>query len=189
MATDEELMARAGTGDRSAFAALMDRHLDRAVATAYRVLGNRADAEEAAQEAFLRVWVNAAKWRPDTAKFTTWLHRILVNHCIDRKRRPGMAPLEAAGDPADERPTAFDTLAANDDAERIRGAMAALPERQRAAIALCYWGGQGNIEAAASLGVTVGALESLLVRARRTLRERLSSAPETGTPPAAAGGR
>ena len=129
MASDEELIGRAGTGDRSAFAALMDRHLDRAVGTAYRVLGNRADAEEAAQEAFLRVWVNAPKWRQDEAKFTTWFHRILVNYCIDRKRRPAMAPLEAAGDPADDRPDAFDQIATNDDAARIKVAMAALPER------------------------------------------------------------
>jgi len=185
---DEELMRRTGQGDRAAYAMLVDRHLNRAIGLAVRIGGNRSDAEELVQEAFLRVWVNGVRWRTDGAKFRTWFGRILVNLCIDRKRRPVAAPLEAAGDPADDRASAFDTLAASEESAQVRAAMAELPERQRAAVALCYWDDMGNIEAAAVLGVSVGALESLLVRARRTLREKLETEPAGGRVGMAAGG-
>lgn len=173
MLSDEALMEQVGEGDHDAFRLLVDRHLGRAVALADRIVRNRSEAEEIAQEAFLRVWINAARWRPEGALFRTWFTRVLVNLCIDRKRKPQMAPLEAAGDPPDERADAFDGVAARQQAERLQAAMAELPERQRAALALCYWEGLSNIEAAKALAVTVGALESLLVRGRRALRDKL----------------
>ncbi len=185
---DEELMRRTGQGDRAAYALLVERHLNRSVGLAVRISGNRADAEEVVQEAFLRVWVNAARWRTDGAKFRTWFGRILVNLCIDRKRKPVPVPLEAAGDPEDNRIGAFDALSNAEESARIRAAMAELPERQRAAVALCYWDEMGNIEAAAVLGISIGALESLLVRARRTLKEKLESDLGGGRLGMAAGG-
>ena len=175
MPDDEELMVRVGRGDHVAYQTLVSRHLSRAIGLATRIAGNRGDGEELAQEAFLRVWTTAPRWRPEGAKFRTWFSRVLVNLCIDRKRRPGWSPLEAAGDPVDPSASAFETVSTGEDAGRIQAAMAELPERQRAALVLCYWGEQGNIEAAATLGVSVGALESLLVRARRTLREKLEA--------------
>jgi RNA polymerase sigma-70 factor (ECF subfamily) len=174
MAEDEALMQRVAEGDHAAFAALVERHLDRAVALAQRITGNRSDAEELAQEAFLRVWVNAPRWRPEGALFRTWLTRVLVNLCIDRRRRPAFSPLEAAGDPADERTDALDALAARQSAAHVQAAIGELPARQRAALVLCYFEGLSNIEAAAALETSIGALESLLVRARRTLGARLA---------------
>ena len=85
--SDEALMAKIAEGDRGAFHALTRRHLPRILRVAARVLGNAGDAEDVAQEAFLRVWSHADRWDPEKARVTTWLHRIVVNLCIDRRRR------------------------------------------------------------------------------------------------------
>ncbi|WP_431269475.1 sigma-70 family RNA polymerase sigma factor [Dankookia sp. P2] len=105
-ATDAELMRGAAAGDRAAFGVLVERHGERALRVAMRVLGDGAEAEEVAQEAFLRAWQAAASFDPDRARFTTWLHRITLNLAIDRTRRRGVAPeageaaLAALPDPA-----------------------------------------------------------------------------------------
>lgn len=171
--SDEDLMARAGQGDRLAYARLVERHLGRVHAVARRFLSNATEAEDVAQEAFLRVWTQAPKWRPEGAKFTTWLYRIAVNLCIDRKRKVVPLPLEAAGDPADGKPDGFDAVHGGEVRGAVAAALAALPETQRAAVLLTYYEGLGNVEAASVLNTTVGAVESLLVRARRALKDRL----------------
>jgi RNA polymerase sigma-70 factor, ECF subfamily len=173
--SDGVLMQRVARGDHGAYTTLVDRHLRHAVTLAWRVLFDRADAEEVAQEAFLRVWQHAARWQPDgSASFRTWLNRIVVNLCIDRKRRPGMAALDDQPEPVDTQPGPFEARLGAETSDRVAAALQRLPERQRAAILLCYWEGESNIAAAATLGITVGALESLLVRAKRTLRDDLS---------------
>ncbi|HEX6957422.1 MAG TPA: RNA polymerase sigma factor [Ferrovibrio sp.] len=172
---DSGLMQRVAAGEHRAYATLVDRHLRHAVTLAYRVLFDRAEAEEVAQEAFLRVWQHAGRWRPDGgASFRTWLNRVVVNLCIDRKRRPGMAALEEQPDPVDPEATPYEARLAGETSGHVAAALRKLPERQRAAIVLCYWEGESNIAAAQALGITVGALESLLVRAKRTLRDELS---------------
>ena len=178
-ATDEDLMIRIGNGDRVAFGELVRRHLGRAVAVAQRVTGSRGDAEEIAQEAFLRVWTKAPHWRSaegdfPAARFSTWLHRVVVNLGIDRKRRPTMSALDAAGDPADPADSALRSLEKAQLSRRVAAAVATLPERQRAALALCFYEGLSNREAADILALSPGAIESLLVRARRSLREALA---------------
>lgn len=183
-ASDDDLMRAAGTGDRASFGRLVARHLGRMSALATRISGSRSDAEEIVQEAFLRAWLKAPTWRGQdseggAAAFTTWLGRVVVNLCLDRRRRTTPEPIEAAAGVADSAPDAFALAEAGETARRVAAAVAMLPERQRAAIALCHFEGYGNIEAAAVLDVSVGALESLLVRARRTLREALADlAPE-----------
>jgi RNA polymerase sigma-70 factor (ECF subfamily) len=178
-ATDEELMMRIGNGDRVAFGELVRRHLSKAVAVAQRVTGSRGDAEEIAQEAFLRVWSKAPNWRSAEgefrgARFTTWLYRVVVNLGIDRKRRPAMSALEAAGDPADPAESALHTMEKAQLSARVAAAVATLPERQRAALTLCFYEGLSNREAADILALSPGAVESLLVRARRSLRDALA---------------
>lgn len=171
---DEALILKVAQGDHAAFRALVDRHLGRATALAFRIIGNQSEAEELTQEAFLRVWTAAPRWRPDgAALFRTWFSRILTNLCIDRKRRPTMDPLEAAGEPTDDAAPVDQRLAERQEAAVLATAVAALPARQRAALSLCYWQSMSNIEAAQVLGLSVGAVESLLVRARRTLKEKL----------------
>lgn len=173
--SDGALMQRVARGDHRAYTTLVDRHLRHVVTLAWRVLFDRADAEEVAQEAFLRVWQHAARWQPDgSASFRTWLNRIVVNLCIDRKRRPGMAALDDQPEPVDPQPGPFETRLNAETSDRVAAALQRLPERQRAAILLCYWEGESNIAAAEALGITVGALESLLVRAKRALRDDLN---------------
>ncbi len=173
---DDELMRRIGNGDRQAFTSLVKRHLPRAIGTARRLLGSQFDAEEVAQEAFTRVWTHAADWQPSArggAQFTTWLYRIVVNLCIDRRRRPGFESIDAIPEPIDSTPDATSNLQDEQVAAQVNAALAELPERQRAALTLCFYEGLSNGEAADILSLSVGAVESLLVRARRTLRERL----------------
>jgi RNA polymerase sigma-70 factor, ECF subfamily len=181
---DDALMARAGRGDKTAFAVLVRRHLARATAIAQRILGNRSDAEEVVQEAFLRCWQKAPDWQPaespgnaakgsERAQFATWLYRVLTNLCLDRRRRPQPVELEAAGEIADTCDDGFAQTVRGEIGKRVAEAMAKLPDRQRAALALCYYEDLGNIEAAAALDISIGALESLLVRGRRALRDSL----------------
>lgn len=171
---DEALLRAAGNGDRAAFVALVERHLARAIAISGRMLGSRADAEEVAQEAFLRVWQKAPDWRDDGgAKFSTWLHRVLVNLCIDRKRRRPTVPIDAIEEPVDESANSFDRVVSRERRQRLAKALAELPERQRAAVVLSYYEGLSNGAVAEALEVTVGAVESLLVRARRSLAAAL----------------
>ena len=172
--TDEALMARVAGGDRRAFTELVGRHLGRSTSTAQRMLGDAAEAEDVAQEAFTKLWVYAPRWRPDGAKFTTWFYRVLVNCAIDRQRKARGVPLDSVPEPLDPRPDASRLVNEAEVARHVAAAVASLPERQRAAVTLCYYEGLGNIEAAEVLEVSVGALESLLVRARRTLKERLA---------------
>ncbi|HYC04473.1 MAG TPA: RNA polymerase sigma factor [Azospirillaceae bacterium] len=180
-AADEQLVRRVAAGDRAAYGELVARHLDRTVTVAARILGDRAEAEDVAQEAFLRLWRNAAAYRPGTARFGTWFYRVTVNLCLDRRRKPRTEALEAAGDPADDRPDAVDGIARREAAGAVARAVEALPERQRAAVSLCYDSGLSNAEAARAMDVSVGALETLLVRARKALRASLAAfAPEGG---------
>ena len=170
--SDEELMLRVAAGDAVAFRTLARRCVPQAVGLARRMLGNTADAEEVVQDAMLRVWTNAARWRPE-ARFRTWLYRVVVNLCLNRKRRAPFASLEAAGDPADPSPDAA-TLLERDERDRaIAAAIGRLPERQRAAIVLTFHEGLSNAEAAAVLGTTRSAVETLLVRAKQSLRRQL----------------
>jgi len=170
---DEELMLRVARGDRDACGLLVERHLRRVVAFAARVLASPSEAEDVAQEAFARVWTGAASWRPGVARFTTWLHRVVLNLCLDRLARRREAPLDDAPEPADPAPTPAGQLEEADVTRVVTREIECLPERQRTALALCHYQGLRNDEAAEIMGITVEAVESLLARARRTLRERL----------------
>ncbi len=173
--SDQALMVRIVDGDRAAFDGLVRRHGQRLLAVAARMVGNASDAEDVVQEACLRIWRGAATWRPETAAFSTWSYRIVINLCIDRaRRRPWFAPIEDAGDPPDERPDALDAVQRASLGRRIGEALAGLPDRQRAALTLSYYEGLSGTEAAEVLSISVSALESLLVRGRRALRARLA---------------
>ena len=125
------------------------------------------------QDAFLKLWTHAARWEPGKAKFETWLYRVTMNKCYDRLRKRQGASLDEAAEVADPAPPADCVLENAELAGQIESALAALPERQRAAILLCHQQEKGNIEAAEILGISVEALESLLARGRRALRSRL----------------
>jgi RNA polymerase sigma-70 factor (ECF subfamily) len=171
--SDEALVLRVAAGDREACRVLVERHLARIVAFARRVLGDPAAAEDVAQETFLRLWARADLWRPGRARFTTWLHRVALNLCLDRMARRREAPLDPAVEPRDDSPSVAALVHGREIARRVDAAIAGLPESQRIAIALCHHQGLRNIEAAEAMGISVEALESLLARGRRTLREQL----------------
>lgn len=167
--SDEQLMARIARGDEAAFRLLARRSVPAAIGVARRILGNVADAEEIVQEAMLRVWTNAPRWRPE-ARFRTWFYRIVLNLCFNRRRRAPFASLDAAGDPADPAADAATQLERSERERAIADAIAALPERQRAAVVLTYHQGLSNAETAEALGTSRPAVEALLVRAKQALR-------------------
>jgi RNA polymerase sigma-70 factor (ECF subfamily) len=175
---DAELMRRIAAGDQRAFQKLMHRHLARTVRLAARMLGDGgAAAEDVAQEAFIRVWKHAQDWEdPERAgaRFTTWLYKIVLNLSIDEKRKRRFTAIEDIAEPADNADNAEAALARRQQSERVRAALETLPERQRAAFVLCFYEEQSNKDAAEILGVSVKALESLLVRSRRALRDELA---------------
>lgn len=170
---DEELLSRIASGDPAAARALIARKLPRLLSLAGRMLGDGAEAEDVAQEAFLRVWKQAPKWRAGVARFDTWLHRVALDLCYDRLRRRRELAYAEPPDQTDEGPGPERGLQAQDAGRRVAQALQALPDRQREAIVLCHYQELGNIEAAAVMGVSVEALESLLGRGRRALRATL----------------
>ncbi len=171
--SDEALMARVARGDEPAFRALARRHLPIMIGLARRILGNAADAEDVAQEAMLRVWVHAPRWQP-LALFRTWLTRVVVNLCLDRKRRAPWVELEAAGDIVDPAPDAGEQAERGERERMVADAIAKLPDRQRVAIMLTYNEGMSNGEVAEALGTSVSAVETLLVRGKQNLRRALN---------------
>jgi RNA polymerase sigma-70 factor (ECF subfamily) len=172
-ARDEILMSRVSQGDHDAFSSLVHRHTPRMYALARRIGVLPTEAEEIVQEAFLRVWVNAATWSPQKGTFAVWVGRIVVNLCIDRRRQDRYEPW-GDDEPPVEAADLESVLSREQQSEQIASAVDELPVRQRTALVLCYYEGFSNAEAAEILDISVGALEALLVRARRTLRERLA---------------
>jgi RNA polymerase sigma-70 factor (ECF subfamily) len=167
-------MLRVGRGDRDACHMLVERHLGRIHAFATRVLGNAAEGEDIAQEVFLRLWKHASRWQPTGAKLTTWLHRIALNLCLNKKERRRETPSEHVPETRDPGPEPAEAARRREMERLVNGALADLPTNQRAAITLCHYQGMRNAEAAEILGVSVEALESLLARGRRGMRARLA---------------
>lgn len=178
---DVALMARIGAGDHAAFRSLVERHQDAVVGTVAKMLGNPADAEDIAQQVFLRVWRHAKHYRPD-AKFTTYLFTIARNLVFNETRRRSRRKEVSA----DEREESSHLQVAADpsaqpDSEILRAelqqavdkAIAALPEVQRMAVVLRRYEQMPYEEIAEVLKLSLPAVKSLLFRARTTLREAL----------------
>jgi RNA polymerase sigma-70 factor (ECF subfamily) len=173
---DEELVRQIAQGDQRAAAALMRLRLPRILALAQRMLGDRAAAEDVAQEVFLRVWRDAHRWKPGAAKFETWMCRVATNLCLDRLRRRREVDLEAAPEPTSLAQEGADMTQQRQMQARVRAAIGTLPERQRAALLLAHFEEMSNPDIAAILDISVEAVESLLARARRALRTELVGA-------------
>lgn len=163
-----------------AFRQLADRHLDSVVRFATRWLGRRDEAEEVAQETFLRVWQHARSYEP-TARVSTWLHRIAHNAAVDRLRKRHETTSDEIDDqPASNRPSLL--LSQKETALAVQTALDSLAPRQRAAITLVHYQGLSGAETAEVLDVEVEAVESLLARGRRKLRQLLRHHAQNRTP-------
>lgn len=168
-------MAAVADGDSSAFDTLVRLHLDAIHGYLFRLTGSRDDAEDLAQETFLKLWRKAGSYQPGRVKVSTWLHTIAHNLSIDafRRKREVLEPEareipDAQADPAGQ-------VSSAQQQTLLEAAIAELPERQRAAILLCQVQGFSNIQAAEIMDINTRALESLLARARKSLRESLST--------------
>lgn len=171
---DEALMGRVAGGDGAACRLLVDRHLGSIVNFSYRMLGDRTEAEDIAQETFLRLWKTASRWEPK-AKLTTWLHRVARNLCIDRLRTRRDLPSSQVPERADTAAGASTQMERMQLDQAVGRALSVLSEGQRSAISLVYYQGMSNKEAAEVMGLQVDALESLLARGRRSLRKQLQA--------------
>ena len=182
---EEDLVRRVQAGDDGAFDRLVELCAPRVYSLAYRMVGNNEDAQDIAQDAFLRVYQAIQRFRSD-ATFSTWLHRIVVNACHDelarRKRRPAtMSELtddDDAPSPLDLRSTGETPETALLQRERqqaIQRALAELPEVSRMVIVLHDIQGMGYQEIAEVTRTEVGTVKSRLNRARNMLREKISA--------------
>ena len=173
---DHELLALVQGGSHPAFAELVQRHTERFYRLAFRYLQNKEAAEDVVQDAFLKLWEDPRKWQADkNAKFTTWFYRVVVNLCLDWQKRKRPLALNEETPLIDERESADQAMVRRESERALEQEIAALPERQRTAINLCFGAGLSNQDAADSLGVNLKALQSLVMRAKTTLKERLKN--------------
>lgn len=179
---DAELMSLVVAGNHQAFAKIVERHTDRFFALAYRSLNNRSDAEDVVQSAFIKLWQKPAAWKSDKSQFTTWFYRVIVNACHDHRRR-----IKRLLDVDDETVHAAIEPVANEQQSLenaqylqwrqhcLEYAMKLLPDSQRDALNLVVYAELPQKQAAEILGVSLKALESLLVRAKKSMTSTIDT--------------
>ena len=172
-AEDAAMMADVARGNADAFERLMDRYGNSVYAFAWRLCGDKPLTDDITQDVFLKVWLNAGKWQP-SAKLTTWLYQMTYHCYVDRCRRMKQTVSDdALTEMASNEQSPEEALAQKDVSERVAKAINALPASQREALILCYYQEMTSKEAAECLGTSQTAVESLLFRARQTLKEKL----------------
>lgn len=179
---DESLLVLYANGDPDAARLLMHRLLPRVLGYATRLLSDRAEAEDVAQEAMVRLWRIAPDWRAGEAQVVTWLYRVTSNLCMDRLRRRTRRPLIAIDDApeiADKAPGAEAGLIEADRMAALQTALDGLPERQRQAVVLRHIEGLTNPQIAAVMDIGIAAVESLTARGKRSLVEALAGKRQT----------
>jgi len=184
--SSEELMVRVAKGDDFAFEILVNHHQTSILNLIYRFIGDRAQAKDLAQEVFIRVWQAAKTYKPE-AKFTTWIYRITANLCFNElksSRRKKLLQflrsdvdhkIQTEEDFPDSSQSPEDLLLAGERSRQITNAIQSLPDNQRIALVLKRYECLSYNEIAQILGCSVSAVESLLVRAKRTLQEKLKN--------------
>lgn len=175
---DEALLVLYANGDPSAARILTLRMTPRVFSHAYRVLGDRAEAEDVAQEALMRLWKIAPDWRSGEAKVTTWLFRVVANLCTDRLRKRRGVDLDAVPEPEDETASAAEMMQERARMDALQQALGTLSDRQRQAVVLRHIEGLGNPEIAEIMEISVEAVESLTARGKRALAKVLAGRRE-----------
>ena len=173
-AAEAELIRRARRGDLASYDELVRRYQERIYATLYHMTSNHEDANDLAQEAFLKAWRAISSFRGESA-FSTWLYRIAVNACLNHRalRRPVTQELEEGL--ADPNPGADAAVARDHEARRVREAVSRLPERQRATLILKVYHDLTHAEVAEILGSTVGTVKANLFHALANLKRQMQS--------------
>ena len=176
----ETLLTLFANGDRAAALALNARLTPVVMSHAYRLLGDRAEAEDVTQDAMMRLWKIAGDWRQGEAKVTTWLYRVVANLATDRlRRRKRSGPaLDDVPEPADDSPGPRERMIAQERQAALQCALKALPERQRQAVVLRHIEEMGNPEIAAIMEISTEAVESLIARGKRALAAELAGQRE-----------
>lgn len=172
-AEEAAVLARIRDGDGAAFRALIDRHVGSLLAVARRMLKAEGDADDIVQEALVRVWHHAGTLELGPGGLRPWLRRVVTNLCLDHLRRHRLTSVVAEVPETPEVPRQERGLAEAEMTRRVEAALAALPERQRVALTLFHYEGLSQIEVGDMLGITDEAVESLLARARRSLKVAL----------------
>ncbi|WP_235860577.1 RNA polymerase sigma factor [Roseibium suaedae] len=170
---DEDLLELIRQDNETAFRTLVDRHVDRGYAVAYRILRNASDAEDVVQDAFLQVWTRRAVWQAGRARFSTWLYRVISNRCIDLLRRPRIETMETLPELEDDRSDQMQSLARQEASDLLQEAMGKLPDQQRIALVFSYTENLSNGEIAEIMETSISAVEALLKRGRQKLRHLL----------------
>jgi RNA polymerase sigma-70 factor, ECF subfamily len=178
--SDENLMQRVAAGDHLAFRLLVERHAAKAHAVAQRLLFSASEADDLVQETCLKLWVHAPSWDAGRARFTTWFYRMLTNACIDYRRKKKPVALDDMIEVPDETDGIERHISEDQMAARVKHAVATLSEKQQVALALCYFEGFSNRMAAETMGIHIKALEGLLARARRELKDILQPLKQRG---------
>ncbi|SEQ27567.1 RNA polymerase, sigma subunit, ECF family [Thalassovita taeanensis] len=176
--SDDALLVLFANGDADAARALNVRLTPRAFAQAMRMLRDRAEAEDVAQEAMLRLWRIAPEWRQGEAKVTTWLYRVVANLSTDRLRRRRTVDLDTVPEPEDGTASVTETMQERSRMAALTAALECLPERQRQAVVLRHIEGLGNPEIAQIMDISTEAVESLTARGKRALTAELAGRRE-----------
>jgi RNA polymerase sigma-70 factor (ECF subfamily) len=172
---DETLLHRIREGRHDAFSALVCRHVKRFYSIAYRILNNKVEAEDIVQEAFLKLWEKPELWdETRQVKFTTWFYRVVTNLCLDhnKKKKPVRLPEDLPI--IDGKPNGIELLEQRQKQAMLEKFIRELPERQQLALNLCFYEGLSNKEAAEIIDIKVKALQSLIMRAKITLKEKIN---------------
>ncbi|WP_073252698.1 RNA polymerase sigma factor [Shimia gijangensis] len=176
--SDDALIVLYANGDSAAARVLTLRLTPRVFSHAYRMLGDRAEAEDVAQEALVRLWKIAPDWRQGEAKITTWLYRVVANLCTDRLRKTRGVALDAVPEPEDDAASAVEMLQNRARMDALQEALNSLSDRQREAVVLRHIDGLGNPDISEIMEISVEAVESLTARGKRALAKALSGRRE-----------
>jgi RNA polymerase sigma factor (sigma-70 family) len=168
--SDDELVARIAARDHGAMRLAADRHAQLVWRIGYRMLGDATEAEDVAQESLLKLWNHADRWKEGGPGIAPWLKKVTVNQCLDRLRKKRFASDEEVPEREDDAPLADRQIEAAEVGRAVKDCIEALPDRQRAAVVLTYYEDQPNQGAAESLEMQLKAFESLLFRARASLK-------------------
>lgn len=171
---DDALLVLFANGDQSAARDLTLRLTPRVLSQSFRMLGDRAEAEDVAQEALMRLWRIAPEWRQGEAKVTTWLYRVVANLCTDRLRRRRSVGLDEIAEPIDESTSAPEAMQQKARSDALQAALLKLPERQRQAVVLRHIEGLSNPEIGQIMEISAEAVESLSARGKRALSAHLT---------------